>query len=287
MDGFLNIDKPGGMTSYDVVSRVRRLLKTKRAGHAGTLDPDATGVLVVAVGQATRLLPYLPTEPKEYIARITFGIATDTEDASGRTTSEADASHLTSDQVQAVLPTFIGTIQQVPPMVSAVHHQGQRLYELARQGIEVERAARTVTIHSMLLSDFVGGERAEATLTVACGGGTYIRTLCKDIGEAVGLPAHMKALVRERVGNFQKRDAVALEQITPAATIPLEKALDLPCVTVSTEQAERLAHGMPVEATDKVTGNRVMLLYREQLLALARWENGAYHPFKVLRHEDG
>jgi len=285
MDGVLNLDKPAGMTSHDVVARVRRLLRTKRAGHAGTLDPDATGVLLVAVGQATRLLPHLPTEPKEYVARIAFGLATDTEDASGRPVAEADASGLTESAVRAVLPRFTGEIEQVPPMVSAVHHEGRRLYELARAGVIVEREPRRVTIHSVAASDFAPGPRAEATLRVVCGGGTYIRTLCVDIGNALGLPAHMKSLFREAVGPFRREDALTLEglaEVGEAAVIPMERVLDLPAVAVSDADAARLAQGQAVEALLPPPGAEVIaLLHRERLRALACLEEGMFKPFKV------
>jgi tRNA pseudouridine55 synthase len=290
MDGILNIDKPAGMTSHDVVGRVRRVLKTKRVGHAGTLDPDATGVLVVAVGIATRLLPFLPTEPKTYVARIAFGTATDTEDASGNVVREADASALTEAALLRILPQFTGEIDQIPPMVSAVHHEGKRLYELAREGVTVERAARRVTIHEIHASDFVAGERAEATLRVSCGGGTYIRTLCADVGEALGLPAHMKTLRREGVGNFQIEDALSLEQMlqTDSETIvqdwllPIERALDLPAIAVSDTEAVRLSRGQSIEALlPPSRSDAIALLHRERLLAIARYESGELLPYRV------
>jgi tRNA pseudouridine55 synthase len=283
-DGFLNIHKPAGMTSHDVVARVRRLLKTKRAGHAGTLDPDATGVLVVAVGQATRLLPHLPTEPKEYIARIAFGTATTTEDASGQIVAEADASPLTEAALLAILPRFLGEIEQIPPMVSAVHHEGRRLYELAREGVTVEREPRRVTIHAIEAADFVPGARAEATLRVVCGGGTYIRTLCVDIGTALGLPAHMKTLVREAVGSFRRTDALTLDALAEqgaSALLPMENALPFPTVAVSDADAADLNNGKSIQAAAIASAETVLLLHRERLRALARFENGAYHPFKV------
>lgn len=294
MDGVLNINKPAGMTSHDVVGRVRRALKTRRVGHAGTLDPDAVGVLLIAVGQATRLLPYLPTEPKEYVARLLLGVSTSTEDASGSVIAEADASAVTAAALQAILPRFIGTIQQVPPMVSALHHEGRRLYELAREGVTVERQPRPVVIHSLHVSDFLPGARAEATLRVVCGGGTYIRTLCADIGAALGLPAHMKSLAREAVGPFRREDAVSLDDLngdSPAAFLmPMEQALDVPGVAVSDEDAARLERGQSVEGlprTDAGAAQPVFaLLHRERLRALARWEeDGAFYPFKVFAFE--
>jgi tRNA pseudouridine55 synthase len=290
INGVLNIDKPAGMTSHDVVARVRRALRTKRVGHAGTLDPDATGVLVVAVGQATRLLPFLPTEPKEYVARLLLGVATTTEDASGEVTAEADASAVIEEALRAVLPRFIGEIQQVPPMVSAVHHEGRRLYELAREGVTVERQARTVTVHTIEPSDFAPGPRAEATLRVVCGGGTYIRTLCADIGAALGggLPAHMKTLRRTRVGLFRLADALPLDRLEEegaSALLPVERALDLPAVHIDDAAAALLNNGMAVRSATAPPNlgadGTVMLLHGDRLRALARWEDGWYKPFKV------
>jgi tRNA pseudouridine 55 synthase len=291
VNGLLNVNKPAGMTSHDVVAKVRRALKTKRVGHAGTLDPDAMGVLVVAVGSATRLLPHLPLEPKVYVARVVFGVATDTEDASGRETERADASGLREADIAAALPAFLGEIAQIPPMVSAVHHEGRRLYELARQGVTVERQPRTVRIHSLDLSGFVSGVTAEATLAVTCGGGTYIRTLCKDIGKALGLPAHMKTLVREAVGPFRRAEAVPLDRLEAPdaanALIPAERCLGLPLLAVTEGEARRILQGQPVERPAQeagvTDGGEVALLYHERLLALARRDEGAgvYRPFKV------
>lgn len=276
MDGFLNIHKPAGMTSHDVVGRGRRALKTKRVGHAGTLDPDATGVLVVAVGQATRLLPYLPLEPKVYLATVGFGTATDTEDASGQVIAEADASGLTEEALRSVLPRFVGEIEQVPPMVSALHHNGQRLYDLARQGITVEREARTITIHALELV-------APSTIRVTCGGGTYIRTLCKDIGEALGLPAHMATLVREAVGPYALADAIPLEEIDESKLLPMHEALGWPLLEVSEAEAAELKLGRTLPAFSDLggEGTECAALHNGQLLALLRYETGRWQPFKV------
>jgi tRNA pseudouridine55 synthase len=287
--GILNIHKPAGMTSHDVVGRVRRILKEKRVGHAGTLDPDATGVLVVAVGSATRLLPHLPTEPKVYCADLCFGVATTTEDASGEVIETADASALTEAQVDAALPAFVGDISQIPPMYSAVHHEGKRLYDLARQGIVVEREARIVTIHALEKSQFQPGNPAMATITIHCGGGTYIRTLCVDIGKGVSLPAHMATLIRTAVGPYLLQDAVTLEMLEEQgqdALIPIEKSLNMPQMAINDEQAERILRGMAID-TDVATHSlreqdeEVVLLYQDKLLALARFDDGKFRPFKV------
>lgn len=286
-NGVLNIHKPAGLTSHDVVARVRRVLSTKRVGHAGTLDPDATGVLVVAVGQATRLLPFLPTEPKIYVARAVFGVTTMTEDASGAVIEERDAGDVREADLLVVLPRFTGAISQVPPMVSAVHHEGRRLYELAREGKTVERAARKVTINALTASNFVAGPRGEATLHVTCGGGTYIRTLCADIGTALGVGGHMKNLVREAVGNFRLADALPLAELTPetarARLLPLARVLDLPVVAVNDAASERLGRGQSVAADDLPAGESVALLHHGRLRALARYDEsaGTLLPFKV------
>lgn len=281
VDGFVNVHKPAAMTSHDVVAKVRRILSTKRAGHAGTLDPDATGVLVVAVGQATRLLPYLPLEPKEYVARIAFGTATTTEDASGEITATGDASALDEATLRAAIPAFVGEIQQVPPMVSAVHHEGKRLYELARAGITVEREPRVARIFSIELSGFAGGKSAEAILRVSCGTGTYIRTLCADLGNAVGLPAHMKTLVRTGVGKFSLADAVMLEKLTAETLAPMETALDFPVVNVEYDHAKALMMGQAIPVADAEPGT-IALHFDGWLLALAEVNAaGTAHPFKV------
>lgn len=288
IDGLVNIHKPAGMTSHDVVARVRRVLKTKRVGHAGTLDPDATGVLVVAVGNATRLLPHLPLEPKVYIARAVFGSATSSEDASGTETESADASGLSEEALRLAIPQFIGDIQQIPPMVSAVHHDGKRLYELARAGITVEREARPAKIFDITLSEFMPGERAEATLHVSCGSGTYIRTLCADLGKSVGLPAHMKTLVRTSVGRFTLADAVAWETLTPDALLPMESALDFPTVVLSDDAASDILMGRAIAVDSQAEGDTICLLHNSRLLALAHLntETGTAQPFKVFPLQD-
>ncbi len=227
---------------------------------------------MVAVGQATRLLPHVPLEPKVYLATIGFGTATDTEDASGQVTTEADASGLTPEALRAVLPRFVGEIQQVPPMVSALHHNGQRLYDLARQGITVEREARTITIHAL---DLI----TPTVIRVTCGGGTYIRTLCKDIGEALGLPAHMATLVREAVGPYKLAEAIHLDEITEEKLLPMHEALGWPTLRVSDHEAAELKLGRTIEGP--TSGGECAALHQECLVALVRWENGHWQPFKV------
>lgn len=260
MDGILNINKPSGPTSHDIVARVRKATGTKRVGHAGTLDPIATGVLVVCLGNATRIVEYLMDWRKSYRATAVFGAETDTEDATGEVIKETDCSHLSREQVEGFIPRFTGEILQTPPMVSAVHHEGKRLYELARAGEVVERAPRRIEIYSLNLVDFVSGKQPSAVLDVECSKGTYIRTLCADIGKALDCGAYMSALTRTAVGRFKVEDAVSIETIEqspdrlPEILLPIDEALaDTPEVHVSDEDAHRIANGvmLPVEALSR------------------------------------
>lgn len=213
MDALLNLYKPAGMTSRQAVDAVRRLAKVERVGHTGTLDPGAEGVLLICLGKATRLNEFILQLPKTYRATMLLGVRTDTQDMEGQVVATADASHLTASHLEAVLPRFRGEIEQVPPMYSALHHQGKRLYDLAREGKVVERAARRVSIYQLDLLRFVAGVHPEAELLVRCSTGTYIRTLCADIGDALGVGAYMKSLVRTAVGPFRAEEAVTLQQL--------------------------------------------------------------------------
>lgn len=270
MDGVLNCRKPAGPTSHDVVDRIRRIFGQKKVGHSGTLDPMAVGVLVICLGKATRILEYLDLEPKEYRARLMLGAATDTQDSTGNVTGEADASGVTCESFTRVVSGFVGEIEQAPPMVSAVKHQGRRLYELARKGETVERAPRRVTVHSVRVVDFVPGERAEAEIEVACSGGTYIRTICADIGEKLGCGAHMTALERTRVGRFQVEDAFTVEQLEEAESsgrlagmvISIDDALaHVPEASVTAEDVARALHGLEVAVlTDAADGATVRII---------------------------
>jgi tRNA pseudouridine55 synthase len=217
LDGVLVCDKPAGMTSHDVVARVRRLAGQRRVGHGGTLDPPATGVLVLALGRATRLLPFLPMEPKRYLARIAFGAETDTLDASGTVTATAAAAGVDEAAVRGALRGFLGPQEQVPPMVSAVKVGGERLYAKARRGESVERATRPIVVHALELVDFAGGERPEATVEVTCSGGTYVRSLAADLGRRLGTLAHLAALRRTAAGQFTERDALTLADLEALA----------------------------------------------------------------------
>lgn len=259
MDGVLNVNKPAGPTSHDVVARVRRMTGEKRIGHAGTLDPDACGVLALCLGQATRVVEYLTEWRKSYRAVVAFGAETDTEDASGKVMRKCDCSSVTREDVEAVLPMFTGDIMQAPPMVSAVHHQGKRLYELARAGEFVDREPRPVSVYSVTLGEFTPGQEPTAVLDVQCSRGTYIRTLCADIGKAVGCGAHMGSLVRTAVGDFTLESALSLDEIGVYASegrmgeilMSINDAISsMPMVTVSEEDAGRIRNGIKLPADD-------------------------------------
>lgn len=299
-EGVVVVHKPGGITSHDVVARLRRLYRTKRVGHTGTLDPLATGVLVVCLGQATRIVEYLTATEKEYIAEVTFGVTTDSEDVSGQVRTERDTSGVTAAQVAAILPEFRGQITQIPPMVSAVHHAGKRLYELARKGIEVERAPRPVTIHALELLDFTPGARAQATLHVVCSTGTYIRTLAADIGsrllhDGTPLGGMMHSLIRTRVGGYTLAEAHTLEDLAAqqeAGTLT-ETLRSIPDalgawqhIVLSADDVERIRRGQTVEGQNTNIGTDaepILLLDAQgQAVALARWRDEVLAPFKVL-----
>jgi tRNA pseudouridine55 synthase len=266
MYGFLNIDKPAGPTSHDIVAHIRRLTRQKRVGHAGTLDPAATGVLVVALGPATRLIEYVQdATSKGYRAVVRLGITTATDDAEGEVLHSAPVPSLDTQAIEAALAQFRGTIMQIPPMYAALHHEGHRLHELARAGIVVERAARPITIEQLALLDW---SPPLLTLDITCGKGTYIRALARDLGVALGCGAHLQALRRTAVGTFRIEGAVALDALVPdeayatqepvavnpalrvplsAALLPPEQAVaDWPAVAVSTAEERQLRNGQPI-----------------------------------------
>jgi len=286
--GFLNIDKPLGLTSHDVVGRVRRIFGLRRVGHTGTLDPLATGVLVVCVGPATRLSEYVMASTKSYRATVQLGAVTTTYDAEGDVTETHDASAITREQVESVLPRFIGEIQQLPPMYSAVKQDGKKLYELAREGKEVERKPRTVQIDTLTASD-VDPTTAHFTLDVTCGSGTYIRSLAYDIGEALGVGAHLAGLVRTRSGNFRVEDAHDLKAL--AATddptvhlIPTRDALaDFPTLTLSPAQLDHIQHGRRIDGADDAPDETLAFAFAEdgEFIAVVVARDGKWKPHKV------
>ena len=250
MDGILCIDKPEEMTSFLCVAIIRRLLGVKKVGHAGTLDPGATGVLPLLIGRATKTLDRLPVHDKSYTATLRFGAVSDTLDVWGAVTETGKPLPSLAD-IEAVLPQFRGDIMQVPPMTSALKKDGVRLYDLARQGIEIEREARPVTIHQLELLDY-NEKEGLLTLHCACSKGTYIRTLCDDIGRVLGCGAVMTALRRTEAAGYPLSACITLEQAKALAEegtladriLPIETALAAyPAITVSAPQAHRFRNG--------------------------------------------
>jgi len=249
--GILVLDKTAGVTSFDAVALVRRRLGLKRVGHAGTLDPEATGVLPILLGEATKLMPYLADQDKEYVATLRLGVTTDTGDLSGRVTATAPVPALGRDEVEAACRPFVGRIKQVPPMYSAVHHGGRRLYELAREGHEVVREPREVVIHAIDVEEVAGDS---VRLRVVCGKGTYVRVLAADVGATLGCGAAVARLVRTRVGPFRLEGALSWTALADgpstdvwACVLPAEAALaGWPAVRLDSRAAVQLEHGQTV-----------------------------------------
>lgn len=250
--GFLNVLKPPGMTSAQLVGRVRRLLGGAKVGHAGTLDPEAAGVLPLMVGKAARLFDYLQDKEKAYIAEVAFGCATDTQDAQGQVTQTGD-SYPSEPTIRDALLTLTGEQMQTPPMFSALKHDGKRLYELARRGETLALPSRPVTVHQLQLLGIT--QRHGALLDVHCSKGFYVRTLCDDLGQRVGCPAHMRFLLRTQSGAFTLDTASTLEQLTEAAEngtlaeriLPMETVLGhMPSVDVPTVHQKALLNGVPI-----------------------------------------
>ncbi|NOX98105.1 MAG: tRNA pseudouridine(55) synthase TruB [Nitrospirae bacterium] len=213
MDGILNVNKPKGMTSHDVVIQVRKIFHLKKVGHAGTLDPDATGVLVVCLGKATKVVRFLINDDKEYEAIMVLGVSTDSQDASGKVLERVKNLEVSETEVREAMKRLQGEIEQIPPMLSAVHYKGKRLYQLARQGRVVERAPRKIKIFSL---EILAIELPRVNFRVVCSKGTYIRTICADIGEILGCGAYQAELVRIRSGSFHLRDSHTLEELKKA-----------------------------------------------------------------------
>jgi tRNA pseudouridine55 synthase len=257
--GVLVLDKRAGVTSFDAVALVRRRLGLRRVGHAGTLDPAATGVLPILLGEATKLMAYLADEDKEYLATVRFGVRTDTHDTGGRVLAEAPVSALTRQTLAEACRPFVGRITQVPPMYSAVHHEGRRLYELAREGVEVERRPREAVVHSIDVETLAD---SSATLRVVCGKGTYVRVLADDLGRALGCGAAVERLVRTRVGPFALADAVGWETLTGSTrealwerVLPPEAALARwPAVRLEPQGAQQFSHGQPARVPTAAPG---------------------------------
>jgi tRNA pseudouridine55 synthase len=293
LSGILNVDKPPGMTSHDVVDAVRRIAGQRKVGHAGTLDPMATGVLLLCLGQATRVAEYLMAGRKRYRATIVLGATTDTYDAEGKFLSTGGQADFTLEEIEAALGGFVGQIQQVPPMYSALKRDGQPLYKLARQGKTVEREPRTVEIYEVLLLDWTA---PSLIVEVVCSPGTYIRALAHELGQRLGGGAYLAALVRLGSGRFTLEEAVSLERLEEAFEhgqeadylLPLDDAfLDWPAMIVGADDARRIVQGQTVcgelpEVRDKSAMCRAYSLDGEFLAIMSyQARTGRWRPKKV------
>lgn len=266
MLGFVNVFKPAGPTSAQVVARLRRVYglyardRSIGVGHLGTLDPQAAGVLPIAVGKATRLIPMLTEQRKAYVCMLVFGSSTTTGDALGDVVNEAPVPRDIERRLRSVLPEFIGKISQTPPMFSAVHHEGKRLYELAREGKVVERKSRSITVYALTPLGFE--EPSVVRLRVACSEGTYVRSLCEDLGAAVGTPAHMGALVREASGPFVLYESRTLEEITesPAdALIAPEHIIPFPTIVLNLRHSADFREGRVIPVPEGAPAKHVFV----------------------------
>ena len=285
MDAIFNVLKPPKMTSHDVIGFLRRALNTKKIGHGGTLDPDAAGVLPVFAGSATRLLEFAVEGRKEYIAEFTLGAQTDTGDDSGEVVKTLPVPQFTQEQLLAVLAQFIGPQLQLPPMYSAIKINGKKLYQLARQGVEVERTARQIEVYKLELLHYT---ETSFTVRVACSKGTYIRVLGEDLATALGTCGTMSFLLRTQVGAYTIDKAFTLQEI-PAnpdgcAAKPLTAVDALPKLRVNARQAARITNGVRTTLAGTADGRYVLLGPADEFLGIVRCEQERLQAEKILMH---
>ncbi len=271
MFGFINLDKPVGFTSHDCIAKLRKLLNTRKVGHGGTLDPAATGVLPIAVGKATRLLQFLP-QPKAYRARIRLGVTTTTDDLEGEVINRVTDIKLTKDQVINSLNSFVGTIEQVPPIYSAIKRNGKKLYELARKGEEVIVEPRTITISKIELLDIYQTEFYELEVDINCSAGTYIRAIARDLGEKLEVGGTLAGLIRTESCSMQLQDSVTfadierqLEQQTFKLIEPSLILNHLDYVTLSKEDSKRWCQGQLIDLSQRISSNREISIFTPEL----------------------
>ena len=293
-DGILVLDKPPGISSMEVVRRIKRSSGMRRVGHGGTLDPMATGVIPICLGRATRMMEYMLDSSKEYIGEVRLGISTNSYDAEGEITSRSDASGVKREDVEDVLNSFLGQIEQIPPMFSALKRNGKRLYELARQGVEVEREPRSMTVHSIRLQDW---NPPVAAVHIECSRGFYMRSLAHDVGVQLGCGAHLKSLTRMRTGRFRISDAVSLETAQrsfedcswPELLVSLDSVLgDLRAIIVGETEQTSIQNGRAVPISEDSPSLRSDEQFRAygldgEFLAIMRFDasDGCWRPNKV------
>lgn len=285
MDGVFNVLKPPGMTSHDVIGFLRRALNTKKIGHGGTLDPDAAGVLPVFAGAATRLLSYAMEGRKQYIAEFTLGEQRDTGDDSGTVVKTMPVLELTVAQLQKVLQGFLGQQLQMPPMYSAVKINGQKLYQLARKGVEVERQARPIEIYKLELLNFTS---TKFTVAVECSKGTYIRVLGEDIATALGTCGTMSFLLRTQVGSYLLNEAHTLQEIAAnpqgCCAEPISAVEHLPKLVLTANQAARLTNGVRTTVNGTIDGQYVLLGPENEFLGIGKCVDCKVQAEKIFQH---
>ena len=289
MDGFLFINKPAGPTSFAVVKHVRSFCKRCKIGHAGTLDPAASGLLIIALGKATRLLEFLPTEPKFYTFIVRFGSVTDTLDTEGVVTHTGGRIP-GEDEIRSILPRFLGKQMQTPPRFSALKVQGERAYDLARENKDFSLAPRPVTIHS-LSCDAFRLDKGEALCTLSCSKGTYVRSIVRDIGEALGTFAHASGICRTAIGPFSLDQAIAFDTIGESTfkdIVPIKKMFDqCPQTILNAAQKEALSCGKSIPLPINVETGGMVFAFDEKdniVAALVKKDKGTFHPVKVFAH---
>ena len=303
MNGVIALNKPAGLTSHDCVFKIRKILKTKKVGHTGTLDPEVTGVLPICIGEATKLIPYLTDDRKKYIGEITLGFSTTTEDAHGEIIDQKKVDRvITREEILNVLNQLTGDISQTPPMYSAVKVNGKKLYEYARAGIEVERPTRTVTIFEIILLDdreVFEGDTISFKFEVFCSKGTYIRTLAVQIGELLGFPAHMSYLTRTKAGAFTIDDCVTFAELEENANdftlervmLSMEQALnEYPRLTVTAEEEVRVFNGGFFPNTMNCKEGEYIAVYNENNSIIAMYtpnpkNNNVIKPTRVFHNQ--
>ena len=293
MDGIVNILKPIGMTSTDVVRWILKKTKADKAGHIGTLDPGAAGVLPVCLGKATRVAEYYTNQHKRYRAEITLGITTDTQDAYGKVLSESK-SHVTEAMFTDALSEYIGEIEQIPPMYSAIRKNGKYLYEYARKGIDIDRQKRIISIFALQLIIWQEDVFSKAIFDIECSKGTYIRTLCYDLGQKLGCGAHMSFLVRLGSGPFNLENSKTLEEIEHSLSegdrgflVPPEWGLDLPIVKLPFNRLEAFKNGLStseelIEVPSDIGGEVVQVFCGQKFLGIGNIKDKNLHPYKVI-----
>ncbi len=297
INGVLVLNKPLGLSSNGALQRVKYLLRAKKAGHTGALDPLATGVLPLCFGEATKFSNYLLDADKTYQSEFTFGVATDSGDSDGEVLREADASHVQSAELLKVMQRFTGDIEQVPPMYSALKHQGQPLYKLARQGVEITRRPRPVTIKRFELLEFQSGVAAKALVEVECSKGTYIRSLAMDIGELLGVGGHVSRLHRTQAGPFSTDNMLSLEDIalklpedgpysvenTQKLLKPVDAGIQhIPALAINDEQAADLRLGRKITVAEHVRNGLVRVMLRAAFIGLADANGQTLQPKRLV-----